>query len=227
MLHVKWKGYPEKCNTRKIESMLRASRRDTIMIYVTLPSNSSMDIYPEKKIFQRFSSFKMNLPEALQVDPGYWEVALKEIQFPHLWYNVRKNKNYFINWYDTVIGYSSNKRFEFKFVKEIKPGYYSSMPEMVAKLNAKIPTGPKTINLHSDGFCVRFDYDSFSNKSIVAKFHGVSTKMEGSDLAMQMRFEENEILCGSTPIMYLLKDEYETICGVIFQHRYYLESGSG
>ena len=62
------------------------------MIYVTLPSNSSMDIYPDKKI----SSFKVNLPETLQVDPEHREVALKEIQFPQLWYIVRKDKNYFI-----------------------------------------------------------------------------------------------------------------------------------
>ena len=60
------------------------------------------------------------------------------------------------------------------------------MPEMVAELNAKIPTGPNTINLHSDGFNVHFDYDSFSNKSVVAMSHGVSIKTEGSDLAMPM-----------------------------------------
>ena len=56
------------------------------MIYVTMPTNSSMDIYPVNKIL----SFKVNLPETLQVDPDYWEVALKKSQFPHLWYNVRK-----------------------------------------------------------------------------------------------------------------------------------------
>ena len=50
------------------------------MIYVTLPSKSSMDIYTENKI----SSFKVNLPETLQVDPEHWEVALKETQFLHL-----------------------------------------------------------------------------------------------------------------------------------------------
>ena len=64
------------------------SRRDRIMIYVTLPSNSSINIYTDNKIL----SFKANLRETLQVDPEHWEVALKEIQFPHLWYNVRKDK---------------------------------------------------------------------------------------------------------------------------------------
>ena len=59
------------------------------MIYVTLPSNSSMDIYPDNKI----SSFKVNLPETFQVDPHHWGVALEEIQFLYLWYNVRKDKS--------------------------------------------------------------------------------------------------------------------------------------
>ena len=168
------------------------------MIYVMLPSNNSMDIYPDNKI----SSFRMNLPEMLQVDPEQWEVALKEIQFPHLWHNVRKNKNYFIGWYNTVIGHSSNnKRVEFKFMKELKPDYYSSMSEMVAELNAKIPTRPDTINLHSDGFDIRFDYDFFFNKTIVTMSHGVSIKMEGLDLTMRMGFKENEILRGSTSII--------------------------
>ena len=88
-------------------------------------------------------------------------------------------------------------------MKEIKLGHYSSMSEMVAELNAKIPTAPNTINLYSDGFNVHFDYDSFSNKSIVAMSHGVSIKTEGSDLAMRMGFEENEILSGSTSIISL------------------------
>ena len=62
------------------------------MIYVTLPSSSSMGIYPDSKIL----IFRVDLPEMLQVDREQWEVALKEIQFPHLWYYVRKYKNYFI-----------------------------------------------------------------------------------------------------------------------------------
>ena len=45
-------------------------------------------------------------------------------------------------------------------MKEIKPGYYLSIPEMVFELNAKIPAELfKTINLHSNGFDNCFDYD--------------------------------------------------------------------
>ena len=120
------------------------------------------------------------------MDPEHCEVALKEIQFPYLWYNVRKDKNHFIGWYNTAIGRPSNKRVEFKFMKEIKPGYYSSMSEMVAKLNAKIPAEPRTIiNLHSDDFDVSFDYEFFSNVS------GVSIEMEESALLLGLKENEN------------------------------------
>ena len=164
------------------------------MIYVTLPSDSSMDINPDNKI----SSFRVNLPEMLQVDPEHWEVTLKEFHFPHIWYNVRKDKNYFIGWYNTVIRHSSNKRVEFKFIKEIKPGYYLSMCEMVAELNAKIPTGPNTINLHSDGFNTLFNYDSFSNNTFVTMSHGVSRKMEGSDWLCKWDSKRRKFLRTST-----------------------------
>ena len=53
---------------------------------------------------------------------------------------------------NTIIGHFTNKWVEFKFMKEIKPGYYSSMLEMVSELNSEIPAGTKTINLHSDSF---------------------------------------------------------------------------
>ena len=105
-----------------------------------------------------------------------------------------------IGWYNTVIGHSSNKRTELKFMKEIKPGYYSSMPEMVAELNAEVPTGSNTIHFHSDGFNIRFDYNPFSNKSVVNMSPGRQTEMEGSDIAMRRGVKENKILCGSAPI---------------------------
>ena len=74
---------------------------------------------------------------------------------------MRKDKKYFIGWYNTVIEHPSNKRIKFKFMKEIKPGRYSSILEMIAELNSKIPAESKTINLHSDDLDFRFDYDFF------------------------------------------------------------------
>ena len=50
--------------------------------YVTLPSNSSMQYFPDNKT----SNFVTKLPRTLQLD-GEWEVGLAEIVYPHTWYN--------------------------------------------------------------------------------------------------------------------------------------------
>ena len=78
-------------------------------------------------------------------------------------------------------------------MKEIKPGYYSIMPEMVAQ--------QKTINLHSDGLGIRFMIPfPTSLLWLCLNRYGVSIKMEESDLTMQLGFKQNEILLGPTSI---------------------------
>ena len=108
----------------------------------------------------------------------------------------------------------SNKRVEFKFMKEIKPGHYLSIPEMIVELNAKVLAEPNYINLHLDGFDVCFDYDYFSNKSVVTMSHGVSIKKERSDLALRLGFTENEILRGPTPIVSPFMTNMERYTGL-------------
>ena len=103
----------------------------------------------------------MNLSETLQVDPENFEVALTEIQFPHLWYNMRKDKYFLLVGTILLQDVPLIKELNSNFMKEIKLGYFSNVPEMVAELNAKIPRGPNIINLHSDDFDIRFHYDSF------------------------------------------------------------------
>ena len=112
-------------------------------------------------------------------------------------------------------------------MKKIRPDYYSSISEMVAELNAKIPAEPKTINLHSDGFDIRFDHDSFSNKSIVTRSHEVLIKMEGMDLGIQLELKENGILHAPTPIVSpLMANTERYIASVICLHRYHSKSVS-
>jgi len=61
----------------------------THQFYITLPSSSSMDLFPTNKT----SSYKVH---SIQLDPFRWEVALSEIHFLHSLYNVRENKNIMI-----------------------------------------------------------------------------------------------------------------------------------
>ena len=55
--------------------------------YITLPSNSSMQYFPDNKT----SNFVTKLSRTLRLD-GEWEVGLAEIDYPHTWYNNVKER---------------------------------------------------------------------------------------------------------------------------------------
>ena len=57
--------------------------------YVTLPSNSSMEYFPDNKA----SNFVTKPSRTLQLD-GEWEVGLAEKDYPHTWYSICEGKNY-------------------------------------------------------------------------------------------------------------------------------------
>lgn len=59
--------------------------------YVTLISDSSHHFFPENKI----SQFTTQLPSAIQLNQGAWEVGLADIIYPHTWYNIREDNNLF------------------------------------------------------------------------------------------------------------------------------------
>ena len=58
-------------------------------MFLTLPSNSSMDIFPENKV----SDYMVHLPKEINLS-GSWELGLSEILYPNSWYNIDTNKCY-------------------------------------------------------------------------------------------------------------------------------------
>jgi len=82
-------------------------------MFLVLPSNASMDIYPENKT----SDFTLHLPKELDLK-GSWEVALVELFYPNSWYNIDKLNNHWIHYeqdhVSTItsvpIGYYQNSR---------------------------------------------------------------------------------------------------------------------
>ena len=132
---------------------------------VVLPSNSSMDVFPDN----RTSSYKVVLPDTLELDRERYEVALSEIQFPVTWYNVRKGKNFF----DKVVYNLTEDEFyernamipedmDRKSTADFKPpipitykisipsGYYSTPEEIVAQLNEGEAKMFRPIKFHYD-----------------------------------------------------------------------------
>ena len=89
--------------------------------YVTLPSNSSMQYFPDNKT----SNFVTKLSRTLQLD-GEWEVGLAEIDYPHTWYNIREGRN-------SVEIYARDKLdLVFQTVEySIQPEYYEKVQDVI------------------------------------------------------------------------------------------------
>ena len=81
--------------------------------YLTLPSNSSMQIYPTNTL----TNFTTQLPISLFLD-GDWEVGLAEIQYPYTWNNIGSGKNRACNKTLNERNYTS---------LEIPTGYYDNI----------------------------------------------------------------------------------------------------
>ena len=102
--------------------------------YLTLPSNSSMEFYPENTV----ANFKTRLANPISLE-GDWEVALYELQYRRMWYT--------INYEDTHITYQYKLPPIASFIPEgptkprehailnVPQGYYNSIDELVKTLN--------------------------------------------------------------------------------------------
>ena len=105
--------------------------------YVKLPSNSSMEYFPDNKT----SNFVTKLSRTLQLD-GEWEVGLADIDYPHTWYNIRKGKN------SVEIYAPDNLYLVFKTVEfSIQPGYYEKVQDVI---NALRKANLSDVDLSSD-----------------------------------------------------------------------------
>jgi len=92
--------------------------------YLTLPSNASMDCYPDNTV----AKYTTKLTNTIALD-GNWEVGLVEIACPGSLVNIHKNDCTF-----TVVDANLDvvKRYS------LKPGYYRNVKEIVDGLNKVI-----------------------------------------------------------------------------------------
>lgn len=90
--------------------------------YVTLPSDSSMNYFPENKI----SHFITRLPIPIELK-GDWEVGLVEIIYPHTWYNVNEQNN--------LIGFDIGDGKT--IARRLPPGCYESVPDILKAIAIK------------------------------------------------------------------------------------------
>jgi len=89
--------------------------------YLTLPSNSSMDYYPQNTVAQ----YTTKLNSSIELD-GEWEVGLTEISFPYNIENVMKRECYFE---------ISKTGFEHNIKIPLPGGYYGEFKDVATALH--------------------------------------------------------------------------------------------
>ena len=90
--------------------------------YLTLPSNASLDVFPNNKT----TEYHVKLPQAVDLE-GNWEVGVYSISYPHTWYVLRDHNQDTHFYFDNGSGYYD--------VAFMDYGYYESMQEFIKALN--------------------------------------------------------------------------------------------
>ena len=140
------------------------------MFYLTLPSNSSFNHFPNNTL----SEYTTKLPQEINLE-GSWEVGIAEIGYPHTWYNISREGEYWL-------------RYEYKrrIVRvTLQPRFYGSPKDIVDELM-------KGLRLYyaDEPLRVRLLYMEFANKVQIQMAGGKVTF--GRDLGNMLgaHFEE-------------------------------------
>lgn len=116
--------------------------------YLTLPSNSSYNFFPDNRV----NDFFTKLPQHIDLQ-GRWEVALMEMTFPVSWLTVKANAG------QCTIKLRNPVDNTFEKARQvfIPEGYYKDGISLIESINTRIE-GAVGANR------VKFEYDAFKNK---------------------------------------------------------------
>ena len=117
--------------------------------YLTLPSNNSMEYYPENTLAQ----FTSRLPNAINLS-GDWEVGLVEIQYPHNWFNVptlKRHRTFTVRSTATADENGPLVRRSFYIRAGYYPHIYDLLTEIQEKTNETLSDVNNSIRLNYDG----------------------------------------------------------------------------
>ena len=137
--------------------------------YVKLPSNSSVQYFPDNKT----SNFLTKLSRILQLD-GEWEVrvSLAEIDYPHTWYNIREGKN------SVEIYTPKNLHLVFTTAEySFQPGYYEKVQDVIDALYKAGVANLTDVVLSYDDTSKRVTVKC--GKRVVVKLRGDMARMFG------------------------------------------------
>lgn len=154
-------------------------------LYLTLPSNSSLQYFPENTL----SNFKTKLSQRINL-VGEWEVGLYEIQYPRTWNNITEKEG----------------RFRFRlapggpiFYGYVKPGKYDTCHHLVHAVN-------DVIREKEDGEKIVLSYSTNTNRVYLFVNNGCKLWFD-SALASILGFRSKNIFTGPIPFI-----EAEHVC---------------
>ena len=128
--------------------------------YLHLPSNSSLDKFPQNTL----TEYRVSLPQTITLE-GEWEVALTEIHYPHSWNNVQGN-------FLTRFLLHNQEQREVWEVIIIPPGHYSSIDDLITTINEAVS---KKDRFKDD---VKFSYDSLNRKVTIGLQNNAEIALE-------------------------------------------------
>ena len=121
--------------------------------YLTLPSNNSMEYYPENILAQ----FTSRLPNAINLS-GDWEVGLVEIQYPQNWFNVPTLKRHRIFTVRSTATADENGPLVRRSFY-IRAGYYPHIYDLLTEIQEKTNEALSDVNNS-----IRLNYDGITRK---------------------------------------------------------------
>ena len=132
--------------------------------YLTLPSNSSMDHYPNND----GGHFYTDLPQEIDLTGRQFEVGLAEIQFPNTYSNITSA------WFEYKI---PNQ--EFSMYHNVPIGMYTNVEALVSHLNSQLTY----LEDHMKKVYAMFEYNPITKIVTVAVFNNGATLTLSSELS--------------------------------------------
>lgn len=153
---------------------MSSSRRN--QFYLTLPSNSSMDYYPNNTV----ANYMTHLPSSIHLSEGEWEIALVEAHYPCSFLTVGEDATIFI-----YTKSSSTNDKSILIASKVEPGNYKDINELLKTLNA---------NAKMKLYSCEFEYDKEMGKiELISSSLAVAQIELSPTLALQMGYDINNV----------------------------------
>ena len=170
--------------------------RETTSFYMTLPSNASMDVYPDNT----GSEYRIQLPRKFYLQHQY-EVALAEIQYPHTWPT-------FPDKYSYRVLYTLESGYDLKQIS-IPEGHYKSIHELNERLNSAFEEEFNKEEYSGIDCSVRFSCHDLTrhSKIVIKNVHDIHLSRGLADV---MGFKRLQITNDTDDKTYFKESDYPT-----------------